>query len=84
MRCRSSKLGFTLIELLVVIVVTAMMFSLLLPSMSTAQKMARRAVCFGNFPQCGMAAHVYTNDHDDAYVPQTHVIRGGGVHRMRD
>lgn len=54
--------GFTLIELLVVISITALLISILLPSLSRARESARTAVCLAHQRQLGAAARMYMDD----------------------
>jgi prepilin-type N-terminal cleavage/methylation domain-containing protein len=54
--------GFTLIELLVVIAVTAILASLLLPSLSRAKLSAEAAVCKSNLRQVGLGLQMYLGD----------------------
>ncbi len=62
MRKRKS---FTLIELLVVVAIIAVLISILLPGLSKAREMARRARCMANQRQIGMGYHLYAQDHND-------------------
>jgi prepilin-type N-terminal cleavage/methylation domain-containing protein len=57
--------GFTLIELLVVVAIIALLISILLPSLRSAQEQARVVVCGQNLRQFGNGLHVYTNDNED-------------------
>ena len=68
-RCREragfTRQAFTLIELLVVIAIIAILASLLLPALSTAQEKGRRIVSINNSKQIVMAAHLYADDFSD-------------------
>lgn len=61
------KRGFTLIELLVVISIIAILLALLLPAITTATEMARRAVCLANLRQWSIAHVTYAADNDGTY-----------------
>lgn len=62
--------GLTLVELLVVIAMTAILWALMLPALSTAKEKSRRAICASNLRQLIMAVREYADDPaNDNYLP---------------
>ncbi len=59
--------GFTLIELLVVIAIIALLVSILMPSLSKARELAKRAVCQTNQKGIGTAMALYTGESRDQW-----------------
>ena len=66
--------SFTLIELLVVIAIIAILASMLLPALSRARSMAKRADCTNNLHSLAMASSMYNGDNDDMYAIGTAVL----------
>jgi prepilin-type N-terminal cleavage/methylation domain-containing protein len=63
----SKRKAFTLIELLVVVAIIALLISILLPSLSRAREITKRAVCASNIRGIGQGMKVYSNDNYDSY-----------------
>ncbi len=57
---------FTLIEMLVVITVIVILVAILLPALSQARAVARKAKCTGHLDQFGLATELYRQDSDGA------------------
>ena len=83
MKRSKSWQGFTLIELLVVVAIIALLVSILLPSLQDARELARRSVCGSNLHQLSIGLHLYANDNDNKYMPQTFLWNGGALQHMR-
>ncbi len=66
--------GFTLIELLVVVAIIAVLVSILLPSLSRAREMARRALCSANLRQISTGLIGYAEDANGWFPGNINVI----------
>jgi len=67
---KKKRKGFTLIELLVVVAIIALLISILLPSLSRARELTRRAVCGANLRGMGQGMHIYSNDNQGSFPQQ--------------
>ena len=87
-RCRQRRAGditpagFTLVELLVVVGVIVLLVSLLLPALSGAREMARRAKCMSNLRQLTQACLAYAQDHDRQLI-YSETDKGGWVDHIQ-
>src|SRR5690625_914294 len=61
--------AFTLIELLVVITIISLLIAILLPALAAARKAAQSIQCLSNQKQVGIAFELFSNNHNDWYVP---------------
>lgn len=66
-RCGRSGGGFTLVELLVSVSVIGLLLGLLVPSLATSRRQARRVVCLSNQRQIVLAMHTYTQENHDSF-----------------
>jgi prepilin-type N-terminal cleavage/methylation domain-containing protein/prepilin-type processing-associated H-X9-DG protein len=67
--------GFTLIELLVVIAVIGVLAGLLLPALARSKHAAQKAACGNHLRQLGLAARLYTDDHQGIFPARTPIVR---------
>jgi len=73
------KKGFTLIELLVVVAIIALLISILLPSLSRARELAKRAVCASNLRGIGQGCHIYSNDNTENFPQHFYISNQTGT-----
>jgi prepilin-type N-terminal cleavage/methylation domain-containing protein/prepilin-type processing-associated H-X9-DG protein len=77
-RARRTRRAFTLAEMLVVVGITALLISIVLPSLNAARKHAERVTCAANLRSVGQAYHIYANEYKGEYAPQSpHVLPNG-------
>ena len=69
--------GFTLIELLVVIAIISLLVSILLPSLTKAKELARRAVCMSNIHNLTLGLNMYATGENNDNTPLMAQDRNG-------
>ena len=67
---------FSLIELLVVVAIIGILASLLAPSLKSARKKSKSAVCKSTIAQLGVSAYMFADDNDGRIPLSTSVIGG--------
>jgi type II secretory pathway pseudopilin PulG len=77
-RTRPARGGFTLAEMLAVVGITALLISILLPSLNAARKHAERVTCAANLRSVGQAYHLYANEYKGEYPPQNVIVLPSG------
>ena len=65
-----ARAAFTLVELLVVVGIIAVLVSMLLPALASAQRRARSAACLNQMRQIGVATLLYAQD-NNGYLPRS-------------
>ncbi len=65
----AARRAFTLVELLVVMAITALLLSIMLPSLAAARERARASLCASNVRQLLLANYMYGSDNNDRACP---------------
>ena len=76
-RCDSARRvrAFTLIELLVVVAIIALLISILLPSLESARRAAKKATCLAHIKNIASSSRVYAADDAQGWAIPTHHLQ---------
>ncbi len=82
---RFHSIAFTLIELLVVVAIIAMLIAILLPSLQSARRNAKAAMCAANLHHVGQGFGIYLAENNAVY-PCSYIYASGpnGEYDLRD
>ena len=93
----SRRAALSAADLLWFLIITILLIAVLLPSLSRARELAKRAVCASNLRSMGQGMHIYANDYkewfpthyfeareDDENVPPVHGVRWVGTMGTND
>ena len=75
--------AFTLLELLFVILIIGILVALLLPALEKGRARAKRAECFNNLRQLGVAFHGFAHDHGNNFPFQVSQKEGGTLELVK-
>lgn len=62
---RCSRRAFSLVDLLIILFIVGLLIAILLPSLSRARELAKRAVCASNLRGLGQGCYIYGNDNQE-------------------
>ena len=60
------------------LLIVPLMIAILLPSLSRARELAKRAVCSANLRGIGQSCHIYANDNDEWFPPDLQTLIDAG------
>lgn len=72
------KRGFTLTEMLVVLGILALLIGILIPTLITAQRAAKKTQCMSRINEISRSLQTYLNDYDN-YLPPAGTTNGGNT-----
>ena len=67
--------AFTLIELLVVVAIIALLISILLPSLESARRAAKKSTCLAHIKNIASSSRVYAADDTQGWAVPTHYLQ---------
>ena len=76
---RRGRGAFTLVEMLVVVAIIGILAALLLPVLNQTQQRAKQVQCVNNLRECGLAFHLFANDHKGLFTTHVSTNDGGSM-----